>query len=542
MKLASKLLLCGLLALIAVVLIINVRYLYTAPIANTWIWWPGDETWLMSQYHEFVTTGHYINPLAPGSIFAQSSGLMFGSCYLTAALYGLPLLLGTIVPIIKGHTIDVGRTISFVFSILTLFALWMIAKRYNVRAVLRAFGCLLLASTVCFFMTSHSARSDMLIGLTILIIAGYIPLMVDKPQTNWAIVLGLLIPISLLVNGHVLIVSFLTIGYATWSRGIFRSKKSVLQCIGAATAGFACLLIIQWALLGSLSLVGPFNDTSSTMPFARLLHPRAHLTNYNWRLFIANSWSPGVMWVAEALLAAIIWGAIRYKIRFSQMEPAARRFIICAALIVLSSIYIEYYWPRYLIYVLPTIVLSFLIVIAHLLRTLPRSSATALTIVLSVCLAFAILKYQGEASRLGAAGEIITAANESAVTDALSTIHSRQSVRSDRFHRPRIFSTVPGQGIVMDDSCDLLTPVMYDWKGDHTLTRDEVWQRAKIDYAIVCNQAQGNDRGEADSSIDWLARSRARLIFERAGPISDIDRPYDLSNLKLLDTLRVYEF
>src|ERR1035437_9856444 len=167
MKALSRIVLAILLALIAVVLVVNVRYLYTAPIANTWTWWPGDETWLMSEFKEFLMTGHYINPNAPGSVYAVSSGLIFGSCYLTAVLYALPLLF------IKGHTIDIGRTITWIFSVLALVALWQIARQYRVGPVLRAFGVLLLASTVCFFITSHSARSDMLIGLVVLILAGY---------------------------------------------------------------------------------------------------------------------------------------------------------------------------------------------------------------------------------------------------------------------------------------------------------------------------------------------------------------------------------
>ncbi len=273
-KLLSQMATGVFLALTVAVLVLNARYLYVAPIPNTWTWWAGDETWLMAEYKQFITTGHYINPLAPGSVYAVTSGIIFGSCYLTAAIYALPLLF------IKGHTIDVGRTISFFFSIVTLAALWQLAKRYRVGPVLRAFGLLMLSSTVCFFMTSHSARADMLVGLAVLVAAGYLPFLVEWKNPNRDLVLGLLLPAGLLINGHVLILTFLAFGYIAWRAGIFGNWRVFLRCAGAATAGFAILLILQWSLLGSLSITGPFADKPGIMPYGTLLHPRAQIANY----------------------------------------------------------------------------------------------------------------------------------------------------------------------------------------------------------------------------------------------------------------------
>ena len=116
MKSLSRIVQVALLTITAVVLVINARYLYTAPVANSFNWWQGDETWLMAESNHFAATGHYINPLAPGSAYSECSGLLFGSCYLTATLYGLPLIL------VKSHAIDTGRTITWLFGVLTIFA------------------------------------------------------------------------------------------------------------------------------------------------------------------------------------------------------------------------------------------------------------------------------------------------------------------------------------------------------------------------------------------------------------------------------------
>jgi Dolichyl-phosphate-mannose-protein mannosyltransferase len=532
MKVLSRITVIGLLALTAVVLLINVHYLYTTPVANTDTWWCGDETWLMGEYHHFITTGHYSNPFAPGSVFSLCTGLLFGSCYVTAALYGLPLLF------IQGHTVDAGRTLTWIFGVLTLFAVWKIAKRYHVGMVARAYGCLLLAGTVCFFITSHSARPDMLVGLTLLLCTGCLPLLAEKPFPNRDVFLGFLLPFGFLVNGHVTILSFLTIGYIAWMSGIFKSKKLIFRMTGAAVVGFVLLFLVQEALLGSASLyVGPLSGGTSMMPLAHFLHPKTDIADVNARIAIATTWASGMLSVFVVLVAALVWAHTRYKARIVPMEPAHRRLLASAALVVLSSMCLEFYWPRYLIFVLPTIVLSFLIVIAYLVRALPRASVAALSAALSVCMAFALWQYEADTAKLGAAGEFITASNTTAVTDALAAIHAR------RAGMLRIFSTVPGENIAMDDSCTLITPVMYVQPIDTTMSPKDLWNAAKIDYAIVCIPAHGSDDWrQTDVAVDPSARSRARVIFERLGAFSDIRRSNDPSDLKNLDTLRVYEF
>jgi hypothetical protein len=530
MKSLSKIVLASLILLTAIIFVSNLRYLYTSPVHNSFNWWQGDETWLMAESNHFVSIGHYTNPLAPSSAYSECSGVLFGSCYITALIYGLPSLL------IKVHTIDTGRTISWIFSLLTVLALWVIARRYRVGPILTAFGCLMLAATVCFFITSHSARSDMLVGLSILLLAGWLPFMIEKPNVNRDVLLGLLLPLSLLINGHVLIISFLMIGYTAWVAGIFRNKRSIFRMSGVAAAGLALLLIVQEVLLDSTSLLGPFNGSSGRMPIMRVFHPKADLANLDWRVFIANAWAPGLIWLSLLLVIALIWAGVRYKIRLSKMEPAARRMVVCTVFVILPSIFLEYYEPRYFIYVLPTIVLSFLIVISYLFRTLPRPSFIGLTGGLSVCLLFALWRYEIDTTILGEGGDKITAANNAVMSEALATIHSRHA------GVPRIYSTVTGESVAMDDSCILITPIMYYQPLDSHASREDLWKRANIGYAIVCNPAHPLDWNETDSCISWSDRSRAKVIFERVGAFYDMGRSYNASDLNLLDTLRVYEF
>ena len=268
----------------------------------------------------------------------------------------------------------------------------------------------------------------------------------------------------------------------------------------------------------------------------RIFHPKADISHFSWRLFIANSWAPGLVWISVVLAIMLVFTCVQFKIRLSQMVPAARRSIVCTALVILPSLFLEYYEPRYFIYVLPSIILSFLIVLSFLLRTLPRFSTGILVLALNVCMIYGVKQYYSETTILSAGGERITAANRAAVSEALAMIHSHF------VGKPRIYSTVTAEAVAMDDSCILITPIMYYQPIDAKATREELWERANINYAIVCNPAHNLDWNETDSCIAWLDRSHAKIIFEQVGPFWDIGRSYQQSDLILLDTLRVYEF
>ncbi|GEM_PF-2702003 len=529
MSTRSKIWAIVLLSFILGVLIINVRYLYTTPVVNSWVWWRGDETWLMSQYAEFVRTGHYTNPLAPGSAFAQNSGILFGSCYLTASFYGLPLFF------VHGHTIEIGRTISWLFGIAVLAVLWSTLRRYQISLILSLTGVLLLASTLCFFVTSHGARYDILVGLTILLLTGYLPLLIEKNRTS-LVILGLLLPFSLLINGHVLVHVLLMLGYLLWIAGGFASVRSFLLWAGVAFGGIAIICFFQWILLGSFSIMGPFTGASAMIPAMGILHPKSDLANLAGRLHVANLWAPGVVVLAIIIAITLIGKGAENRIWLSRMAEHTQRLIISAALVIIADLLFEFYQDRYFIYVLPTIILAFIVLISELETVLHGVPAKVFAFALAICIGFSLWHYWTNTARLARTSEAIATANSSAMHDALATIHSHYP------GHPRIFASVAGQAMTMDDSCDLITPVMYMQPNEGWVTREELWRRANINYAITFTTKGGGDWDENDSTIEWSARSNAKIIFQRVGPFTDIVRAYAPSDDTLVDTLRVYEF
>ena len=66
---------------------------------------------------------------------------------------------------------------------------------------------------------------------------------------------------------------------------------------------------------------------------------------------------------------------------------------------------------------------------------------------------------------------------------------------------------------------------------------------AHIDFAIVCSAAHQNKDWDGINEHPYPpATTKEKLVFERTGPVSDIGRPYEISDLKLPDTVRVYQF
>jgi hypothetical protein len=514
----SKIVTFALFLILVLILIRNFQYLYVAPIQNAY-WWSSDETWLMSQYHQFVTTGHYVNPNALGSMFSQCSGLLFGSCYVTAALYGLPLLL------IKHHTVDVGRTITFLLGLLTLFSLWVIAKRYGVPPWLRMFGCILLASTLGFFIMSHTARYDLLVGLVVLLAVALLPLIIDS-SANLSVVLGLAFPCCLLLNGHLIIYLFLVLVYFSF---IYKPKWRVF--FASMISGFLILFVLQVVLLHSLSIFGPLSDGLNKIPMLLIFHPKSDSTNLYWRYFIASMWARNILLLFIAMIPLFIVARVKHKVNFSNtLTVTEKRLMFGTALLILSSVFLEdVVTPRYFIHVLPAIVFLLLVMLSFLFRA-TSNNVLIVSVVILIGI-FSVYDYSNNTIAMGKTGEIISRENQEAMSNALQAIHA-----SANKSLPRVFCTASGQAIAMDDdSCILLTTIMYNQSTDN-LPQPIVWKNANVDYAI---KYSGN-WNEKNSYIDTSAHPK--IIFERTGHFADFERTYDPSGLKGLDTLRVYEY
>src|SRR5947209_13858405 len=152
--------------MLSVVLWTNWQSLYYYPTPNSWIYWAGDETQAMSESVSQVQHGIYAYPQAVGSVFENGAGIIKGSVWLTSVMYGSVALL------VHGNVVDVGRTISFVLGLVLLLAVYWLLRTQSVHPAIALCAVLMLASTDCFLIMSHTARPDILISISILSIIG----------------------------------------------------------------------------------------------------------------------------------------------------------------------------------------------------------------------------------------------------------------------------------------------------------------------------------------------------------------------------------
>jgi hypothetical protein len=155
-----------LLLMAAVLFASQLRSLLVFPEPNSLRWF-GDETWLMSEAKQQITTAVVRYPLAIGSQLEFGKGLMLSMTWLSAVLYGLPVW------IILHDAVAVGRCVTAALALLLLIALYASSRVLGASRLAAALAVLLLISTRSFFFASHSARPDLLAGMIVLLVVTF---------------------------------------------------------------------------------------------------------------------------------------------------------------------------------------------------------------------------------------------------------------------------------------------------------------------------------------------------------------------------------
>ena len=352
-------------ALIGVVLTVNLLYLLSTPTPNTWIWWAGDETWVMSQYKTAISTGKYIFLFADGTTFTHGSGVLFGSCWLSTLFYGLPSVL------LQANPIDIGRAVTFCLGVGLLLSFYYTSIRYGIRPILAASGALLMASSICFFLVSHSCRSDLLIGATNFLLIAYLAKYLESGLTTEKVVrVGFLTGGTLLVSGHVLVDCFLAIGYLLVEAGIVKRFRYLLLLAGVTAGSVGLFLLIQGVTIGSWSLMGPFQGNGGSLPISHFFSPHGQIAIWLGHWFYVKEWATGYVWPSIVVLVGLAFST--FFLRSDRFSFRTRpRWLIASLLVVFATLFLELSLPRYLMYSLPILTLMLMMGVEYLLCHFP---------------------------------------------------------------------------------------------------------------------------------------------------------------------------
>jgi hypothetical protein len=518
--------LIALLALLTIAsLAISAKYLYTTPFPNSWIFWSGDETQAMQEERAQIEHGIYQYPSAYGSIYSKHSGVLKGSVWITSVVYGGAAILTGLNPV------EVGRSVSFILGLVLLGAMFAIARYFRVSASLAMFGVFLLASSICLFMNSHSARYDVLVSLTaILTLAGLIRYLTNTSHTNArkaliaGVITGGLLTVSLhLVMGLTVSIVFLMIYF-----GVFRSVRSVAAFLLPIAGWIAILSLIFYLRSGELSLMGPFRPGLFPLPIKNVLHPRSHLGNLGFRLFVARYWSHAVL---VLLIPTVLIGA--YALRRHWAFPRVYvAWFVATVLFTLSVFYTEQIVPRYHIYYLPAIIISMVLVLSVWNKHIESSWKKAL---LNVCVigfsVWSFYDYTSYALVLGDIGKTLTTANASAMDRAFTHLDTNRQTLVE----------APAQYIVGSRLKEhFVSPFIVSDPLDSTVPLADRFARNDIRQAVIVSSQRVplDDRYYEASRNYW--QSHAELVYLETGQFTDIGRTYGADGMTGVDSVKVY--
>jgi hypothetical protein len=517
----------GLLSLIAATLVLNARYLYTTPVPNTWIWWAGDETWLMTKSILQITTGHYLYPNAYGSILSHESGFLVGTAWLSSIIYGLPAAL------IAKNSIDVGRTVTLILGVLTLCMVYFASRRAGVNKALAAVGVVMLATTTCFFITSHSARYDMLVGLSNLaVISASIGIIGQRLRIDDGIRFGILLLCCLLINLHVVLDLALPLAFIFWRKKLWHDSRSMISMIYIVTIGLSILYVFHYLLSGTPSIIDA-SDPANTVTF-RFFSPGAQKGNLLYRYFIMSEWAPMYFWL---LVPSVAGYALYFKKNRQSITSSNETFLLLGALglLLFANVYFEAILPRYLIYVLPLLTVVLVIGIQKIMDFTRGFARNLFAVGIASMVAASFSGYLNFAMQMGEAGTKMYKSNMGAVDRAASFIQSPHSSAPIK-----VIATDPSLYALAD--CKDIVPIVphFFYTPDTARPLLDFVNGSGADYILIFNSSRVPRMGK-DTLWGKLLAEHASQIFEEAGVLTDIGRSYSPGDTIGLDTLLLYK-
>ena len=510
-----------LVALIVLVIIDQVRYLFVYPVPDTGMWF-GDETWTMLTLRDLATSGVARVPEAIGSSLAHSNGFINGSVWLSGILYGLPAALFRSVL----SPVAMGRIVTMLLALISVVVVYRLTRSLQTLPDAALLGIFALVTSPAFYFSSHAARLYMATGLAILLFFWLLLAAFDAPfdkQVRFAFLVPVIAVISLAVYVHVPALIAIPALYTLWRTGNLRTLKGVATAFAGFAFGAILMVGVYWLSTGSISLLGygynQYYNVATSLPVLHLLSWRVQKINTIDRLI--QVWD--VAWPIVIALVAGIVTRIRTKAPLSRRE----RFLMINTLLLLFS------WGLfggpavfYNIYVLPvTTVCASILLMPALPPTALDPPRGALLITLVILLAgYAVLHQE----RFGAVGARLTTENARAIHALIDPVAS--AVRP-----PLVLTDEPAINVMAGDpNVRLMTNHLLLF-GYENLPLDQILKEHHVNYLLLYSTVRWH------SPFRHLADSLYVLQAERTGTLTDQARTYENPDWNEIDTLRLYK-
>ena len=506
-----------LICLAIALLIRETMVLYTFPTPES-ARWPGDETWLMREYMTLTSTGIMRYPEAKGSSIEHGNNFLTSTWWTTALLYGVPANIAG--P--RTDVVAVGRTISFLLSLLSLVLLYRIVRLLGGDPIIALVSCIVLIATRDFYIAAHCTRYDM-ITMSYLLFMLYLPLresaqpIAPYKRRNWWFIYGIAWGFALTISPHAVILSFPLVVATAWVCGR-RDRNLVPLALGA---------VAVVAVLGVLYLILNRNEVTIAKPlyptngFILRQFPKVHLDWHEMRFqyFHLLQDAPLLLYWVLALIPLGAWLMVTHRQHVSTLRRPA---LLSCLLVAIVWYFVDTSRMYAITYIVPFILVACALITIRSFETyrwLNRIQLLIITLAL-IGIVFSFQKDIGYATQWG---QTLTTNNNRAIDSIANTISKEPMFEGgwDVMSRPAIHRLLTHSGLrVINASCmDLPMDSMPDPVG--------ILHRYHIRYMIVADSLPVLHGMTADGiPVTCRLDSICERMLTIRGAFTDVGEPY----------------
>ncbi len=524
-------------AMIVIILVMQTRSLYIFPQPDGARWW-GDETGQILELRSELQNGYAHIPPALGSSVALTNGLIRGNSWFAAAIYGIPALIFADV----ANLVAIGRTVTFVLSLVLIFAMYRMLRGFQVSQALALLAVLLLVTTRSFFYASHAARLDVAAGISVLAFSWYLAFRNDalqqmkwRPTARWYFVYGACMILFATLSIHLLTLLGMLSIYMLWRFDAFRRASAMVPIVGGSLLMLGVLVGI-YAITGApFSVYGPstspnqFQSVTAELPILRPFSRSVQIANILERVHGLWLEAPAFL----ALLIVVTAGTI-FR-RTSVPENNLIKWISGAAIIILIAwLLLESPARYYFVQVIPL----FIVVSVIKLSTWWKSTLASCSVVIAISTALCLFGVMDSISAEHSASAI-DQSNHSAIALALDSIQANTKTRG----RPIVLAQNPAISMLEHEkSVQLMTAHFVTFPTSNE-SIPKVLQKLGVRYIVLYAAHDGSIYSADYHALRPVADSLGAIMLRKPGMLFDVDRDYfnAFSAAESSDTLILYK-
>ena len=339
-----------------VLFVLQLRTLYTIPVYDS-VRWGGDETWLMREFGNQIKHCVMSYPENFGGP-RRTDGVLAGSMWVDALIYGLPGAL-----LFPSHDyVSVGRTVTAVLALFLLASIFFILRKLKVSYFVAALTVFLVVACRGFVWASHSARYDLLTGLTLIWFCYFLSRQ-QNPSTRRMAIAGFFGALMICFSRHMLLLGLAAsmaflIELRVWKKWDLLWVWLAGSAIGAGVLSLAYLAgAHEFSLFGRGGSEGSYSFVLNQIPILRPFSRNVQVSNLVERFHLFER---DATWILVILAAAFVMCTL-YRLldrngreRFSSFLHGPFKFwFLAAGLCSLTWLLAEGSRPYYLYHIVP---------------------------------------------------------------------------------------------------------------------------------------------------------------------------------------------